>query len=88
MIKLTNKLTLLYLLSLLSLVSTMPVLADLQAQSVKIVDQHGTLSEPLKKIAALTKIVHNGTLDDIVKQTQKTWLRKAGTERWEMQNVL
>jgi len=30
------------------------------------------------------KVVHDGTVEDIVKQTQHHWLRKPGTERWEI----
>ena len=32
----------------------------------------------------IASIKHNGTVDDIIKKTQEQWIRKSGTERWEI----
>ena len=45
------------------------------------------LSSTLLEILEITKIKHDGTLGSVVEATQKDWLRKAGTERWEMDNA-
>ena len=45
-----------------------------------------TISKPLFSILDITGIKHNGTLSSIVEATQKSWLRKEGSERWEMGN--
>ncbi len=55
-------------------------------QLQKIV-QGGKLSSTLLEILEITKIKHDGTLGSVVEATQKGWLRKAGTERWEMDNA-
>lgn len=47
----------------------------------------GSLSEPLLKLAQLTDVSHNGTLQSLVEGTQKKWLRKPGLERWEMEEI-
>lgn len=39
---------------------------------------------PLLKILAVTGIHHDGTLPSMIQATQKQWLRKEGSERWEM----
>ncbi len=49
--------------------------------------QEGKLSPAVLDILQLTNISHNGTLPSVVEATQKEWLRKAGTERWEMDNA-
>ncbi len=43
-------------------------------------------NNPLKALLALMGIEHDGTLADIVKKTQAAWLRRAGQERWDMEN--
>lgn len=40
------------------------------------------LTEPILEIAKITGIKHQGTLNSIVEETQKSWLRSG--ERWEM----
>ena len=42
--------------------------------------------QALTEILDLTEVKHEGTLASIVTATQASWLRKAGTERWEMNN--
>ncbi len=60
--------------------------AETPIQLQKIV-QGGKLSSTLLEILQITNIKHDGTLASIVEATQKDWLRKAGTERWEMDNA-
>lgn len=55
-------------------------------KSFELIQADGTICKPLKKILKLTGIVHNGTIEDIVQQTQKAWLRKSGTERWQIED--
>ena len=38
----------------------------------------------LFQLLSLCNITHDGTLPDIVAKTQAAWLRKAGTERWQI----
>ncbi len=42
------------------------------------------ITRPLLEILEIAGIKHNGTLDSIVAETQKKWLRRPGTERWHM----
>ena len=42
------------------------------------------VSPTLKKILEVTNITHDGNLQSVVEATQKAWLRKAGTERWDV----
>ncbi len=42
------------------------------------------VSPTLKKILEVTNITHDGTLQSVVEATQKAWLRKAGAERWDI----
>ena len=44
------------------------------------------LSPACKKILSITHIKHDGTLESVVQATQKAWLRKPNTERWQMNN--
>ena len=48
--------------------------------------QNGKLSPALLEILKITNIDHDGTLPSVVEATQKAWLRKPGTERWEIDN--
>ncbi len=41
----------------------------------------------LLELLTLTKITHDGTLPSIIQATQKHWLRKPGTERWEIETA-
>ena len=38
----------------------------------------------LEKVLSITGIVYDGTIGDLVKVTQKAWLRPRGKERWEL----
>lgn len=49
--------------------------------------QNGKLSPVLLEILKVTKITHNDTLQSVVEATQKEWIRKPGSERWEMDNA-
>ena len=53
-----------------------------------IVDDHGNVCSQVRQILDLTNIKTDGSLQDIVTKTQQAWLRKAGTERWEMETYL
>lgn len=46
----------------------------------------GFKSADLKKVMNITGITYDGTLQDLVKVTQKAWLRPAGKERWEIED--
>jgi hypothetical protein len=52
---------------------------------VEAVNEESIISQPLLKILEITGVKHDGTLDSIVAETQKTWLRKPGQERWQME---
>ncbi len=45
------------------------------------------ISATLLSILEITGVKHMGTLDSIVECTQKAWLRPAGVERWQMEEV-
>lgn len=57
-------------------------------QSFEFVNQHGQVCPEILKVLDLTNIQTNGTLSDIVAKTQASWLRKSGTERWEMDTLI
>jgi hypothetical protein len=50
-------------------------------------DEHNQPNKALLELLALTKVNHNGTLEDIVEQTKKAWMRPAGKERWEVEDI-
>lgn len=50
-------------------------------------DNNGNPSQPLQALLELTGIEHDGTLSSIVEKTQKQWLRAAGKERWEIDEM-
>lgn len=49
-----------------------------------IIDQQGAISESMLHLLQVTHIVHDGSLESIVKATQASWIRKAGIERWDI----
>jgi hypothetical protein len=53
-----------------------------------LINQDNKPTPDLLKILQETNINHDGTWQDILTQTQKTWLRPAGQERWENQTPL
>lgn len=54
-------------------------------QSSSIVDKQGkVVCSNLLELLKITKIDHDGSLQDIVEKTQALWLRQPGKERWEM----
>jgi hypothetical protein len=57
-------------------------------QPFEFVNQHGQVCPEILKVLDLTNIQTNGTLSDIVAKTQASWLRKPGTERWEMDTLI
>lgn len=54
----------------------------------KIVNQQGVVAPAVLQLLSLTSVTTDGTLSDIVAQTQKNWLRTAGSERWDIQEVV
>lgn len=46
--------------------------------------QGAVITQPLLHILALTGVHHSSTLDSIVAETQKKWLRPRDQERWHM----
>lgn len=50
-------------------------------------DYQGTISSPLLSLLRLTDIEHDNSLASIVEKTQKQWLRAAGKERWEIDEL-
>jgi len=54
------------------------------AYSENILNDQGKASEPLLQLLKLTGVSHDGSLGSIVKSTQSEWLRKPGTERWDI----
>ena len=41
-------------------------------------------SPELLELLSLLNVAHDGTLESIVKETQKNWLRSPGKERWKV----
>lgn len=56
--------------------------------NIAIVNDAGKICPEILQILELTGIQHDGTLADIVAKTQKAWLRKPGSERWEMETLV
>ena len=52
-----------------------------------IVNEQYQPTSALLSILEATNIKHNGTLQSIYTETQKSWLRSTGKERWENQNT-
>ena len=44
----------------------------------------GYKKSDLEKVLSLTGVAYDGTLKDLVQQTQKNWIRPVGKERWEL----
>ncbi len=53
-------------------------------QEIVIVDSQGRVCPQMLQLLSLSGITHDASLQDIVTQTQKSWLRKPGSERWDM----
>ncbi len=54
--------------------------------SSPLMTSDGYPSEDLLKLLQLLDVSHDGTWNSIVEVTQKTWLRPAGKERWEIED--
>ncbi len=55
--------------------------------AISIVGSRGNVCPEMLQMLSLTGITHDGSLQDIVRETQKSWLRKPGTERWEVPSI-
>jgi len=56
-------------------------------QKIVIVDDQGHVCPQVLRLLDLSGITHDTSLRDIVNQTQKSWLRKPGSERWDVQSA-
>ncbi len=56
----------------------------LHPKHVDAVDAHGKPSQALLWLLALTDVEHDNSLASIVQATQAAWIRKPGTERWDI----
>ncbi|MDP3787802.1 MAG: hypothetical protein Q8Q60_00620 [Candidatus Chromulinivorax sp.] len=56
----------------------------LHPKYAEIVNAQGKPSQALLELLSLTGIEHDGSLASIVQATQATWIRKPGTERWDI----
>lgn len=52
-----------------------------------LVDSKSKPTQDLLDLLSAFNVQHDGTLKDIVVQTQKEWLRKPGKERWQVDEV-
>ncbi|HEX4839795.1 MAG TPA: hypothetical protein VFU89_05080 [Rhabdochlamydiaceae bacterium] len=46
------------------------------------------VNDDLKQLLQVMEVPHDGTLPSMIKETQKTWKRPAGKERWHIENNL
>jgi hypothetical protein len=53
-----------------------------------ILDANGKPTQQLLSLLDILQLKHDGTLTNIVQETQKQWLRAAGKERWQVDEVL
>jgi len=51
-----------------------------------LVRNNGQPAQPLLDLLSYLGVMHDGTMDGIMSATQLAWLRKTGTERWEMED--
>lgn len=58
-----------------------------QIDVVSIVYDDRSVNSLVLQLLDLTGVKHNGTLTDIVQQTQQQWLRKPGAERWDIESM-
>lgn len=75
--------------ALIALCSCAKGTVQLQGASPAIViDDKGHPTEAMRRLLEVLAIKHDNTLKSIVEETQKAWLRPAGTERWELVDKL
>lgn len=51
------------------------------------IDENGKISPQLLELLDILDVKHDGTLKNILDLTQKAWLRPAGKERWEIEDI-
>lgn len=56
----------------------------MHTQHESVLDADGNPSKSLLWLLAWTNVEHDGSLASIVQATQAAWIRKAGTERWDI----
>lgn len=59
----------------------------LPCSSSTLMDIYGHPTDALSSLLNIFDIQHDRTLPSIVKETQKSWLRPAGLERWQLPNT-
>lgn len=69
---------------LFTLLLLLPACINTKHEPVALFDAQGNAHPALLRILTITGIEHNGTISDIKDKTQAAWIRKSGTERWEM----
>jgi hypothetical protein len=52
-----------------------------------LLDEHNKPTAELSQLLNILNIKHDGTLASIVKETQQHWLRQAGKERWQVDEI-
>ena len=57
-------------------------------QTFPILDAHGKPTKQLLSLLDILQLKHKGTLANIVEETQNQWLRAAGKERWQVDEIL
>lgn len=53
-------------------------------EAAPLLEPNGAPSPPLQRLLELTHIEYDGSLADLIDQTQKGWLRPRGVERWQL----
>ncbi len=75
-------------ITLISILSGCFATKETQYPPFQIVDNNKQVCPQVFEILKLTGIQTDDSLSDIVAKTQAAWLRKAGTERWEMDALI
>src|SRR3989339_933035 len=60
----------------------------LYPKHVAMIDVQGKPSQDLVALLSLTGVEHDGSLASIVQATQAAWIRKPGTERWDIVDTI
>lgn len=64
--------------------SSLPAFTEVKAE---VLHMAGFEKKDIEAVLKITGVTYDGTLQDLVKVTQKNWLRPAGKERWEVGEV-
>lgn len=78
------------MLGLLLAINSLQILASTTPNNIAredkkyVLDEQGNPSPALLQLLSVSGIKHDGSLASMVKETQATWLRKDGIERWDI----